>query len=234
VCRALAYKNFIFAEILISNNLDNIIGIINKLLIMNDNDIKKWLEEVFVPTSCFLLDQMITDDAEEAYTVEQLDTIIQEIYRIGESHKRASVKLREYLGIRKYKLNKAFEWTPENMEKFISINQKLNDCWEKLYIEAQSIFKTLNKRVEENDDFLHDFEIEARVNPFIYVPDEDGDMIEVQDCVEEVLIDLVHDDLTINRADFKGGEEYCWYLDREQNWNDTPPFIGKFDEHFIS
>lgn len=172
-------------------------------------------------------------DKLETYTVEQLDEFI--LLDYWNKSKKIDDELEEYLRIRKRKLNETFEWTPENMERFLSLNQKLIDCWKKLFAEAQTIFNVLQKRIDEKDDFLHDFEIEAKVDSDIYVPDEDGELDEPQDCIEEVLMDSLRTvSRIVNRKTF--GSEQCFewviYLDKEQNWNHD--FGGKFDNHFIS
>jgi hypothetical protein len=146
-------------------------------------------------------------------------------------------ELSDYLYTRQNKMNKAFEWTPENMEKLLRLNQKLIDCFEKIRAEAEQIIKTLKKRIDDKDPFLHDYEIEGRVIPFILVPDENGQLSEPDEGIERVLMDSFHNDIDLhihlNEMEHLDLDRFI-YLNKEQNWNDDWRFEGKFSEHFIS
>ena len=117
------------------------------------------------------------------------------------------------------------------------LNQKLINCWEKLNIEAKQALETLQSRLNKPGDFLHDFNMEAKVSSFIYVPGENGDMYEAENCIEEVLIDSLEDDnYAVNHYEYFNEEclNCIPYLNRECNWNVDSLFKGKFNEHFIS
>ena len=177
-------------------------------------------------------------DKLETYTIEQLEDFV--LLDYWNKSKIIDDKLQEYLSIRQYRINKAFEWTPEDMEKLLCLNQRFIDCWEKLFSEAQGVFNALQKRINEKDDFLHDFEMEAKIESLIMVSNETGEWSEIEDCIEEVLIDslrLPEVACAVNCTSFNSRcvPNNILYLDKEQNWNhEYWYFKGKFDNHFIS
>ena len=172
----------------------------------------------------------------ENLSVEQLEDIILCLYYRYERTKAVEDKIEEALYERSYKLNRAFEWTPENKEKFLRLNQKLIECWEKLDIEAKQTLKTIKSRLSEQGSFLHDFDIEAVVRSFIYVLDEDGEYYEADNCIEDVLINSLEESYCVNHCWYNScdDEDVILYIDRKQNWNIEHWFEGKFNEHFIS
>jgi hypothetical protein len=89
-------------------------------------------------------------------------------------------KLEAALRTRAYKLMQSFEWTPENMERLLYLNQKLMDCFKKLKDEAKQVLDTVQKRIDEKDAFLHDFGIEARITPYFYERGDDTKFYEVE------------------------------------------------------
>ena len=176
----------------------------------------------------------------EDCSVEQLEDIIMRLYRHGRGcfrlEKKEKDELKEALLERQYKINRTFEWTPENREKLLHLNQKMIECWEKLDAEARQTRKTLQKRLDDSDGFLHDFEMEVAVSSLIYVPGDDGKYYEAEDCIEEVLIHSI-DSLGyggVNQVMYSDDDDEIKYLCREHNWNIEPLFKGHFDGHFIS
>ena len=123
-------------------------------------------------------------DKFEAYSIERLEEIA-----IRANQKGDKVKVEVALGERKYKLNQSFEWTPEKKERFLSLNRKLIDCFEKLKTEASATLALLQQRIDNEDDFLRDFEIEIKVTPYFYEACEDGGFYEKEDGIQEVLMD---------------------------------------------
>jgi len=172
-----------------------------------------------------------------SYSVERLEEMILERWNPVAMDK--DEKFTDYLYARKWKINNAFEWTPENMEKLILLNQKLVECWEKLDAEAKQTLKTIKKRLDKSDNFLHDFNMEAVISAFIYVPDENGEFYEADGGIEEVLNFSMPDDGIVNShryhiCDIDKPPSDIIYLDRKQNWNTHPQFDDKFNEHYIS
>jgi len=172
----------------------------------------------------------------ESYPLERLEEMILKRWKVSKEIELDD-ELSDYLYARKRKLNSAFEWTPENMEKLIRLNQKLVECWEKLDVEAKQTLQTIKNRMDKSDDFLQDFNMDAVVQVFILVPDEDEELDEPNEGIEEVLNWVISDNAAVNRGcyslyDLDESSEDIIYLDREQNWNID--FKGRFDEHFIS
>jgi len=76
--------------------------------------------------------------------------------------KTANEKLEEYLSERQNKMNENFEWTPENIDKLLALNNKLTTCFEKLVKEATPIVKALQKRLDEKDVMLQPRLLQSR------------------------------------------------------------------------
>jgi len=175
----------------------------------------------------------------ESLSVEQLEEFILHLYYNRKyRHKTEEVKekLESALYERQSKINQTFEWTPENKEKFLRLNQKFIECWEKLDIEARQIFKTLKNRFNNQDGFLHDFEIDAYVTPSIFVDDEDGDYGEAYDCIEAVLIETHNENIHGKRyyGNCSSDEKFLKQGLRLLNYNIDRFLDEKFNEHFIS
>jgi len=169
----------------------------------------------------------------EKMTLTELESYIQKLYKDQEVNRE---KLEACLNQRGCILNQAFEWTSENKEKLLRLNQKLIECWEKVDAEAKQTLKILNERINQPDDFLQDFNMEARVCSLIYKPDESGEFYEAEDCIEEVLNDFVNNSYVVNVKSYfaKDSDDHILYLDRNQNWNDDRWFKGEFDDVYIS
>jgi hypothetical protein len=172
----------------------------------------------------------------ENYSVEQLNEHILQLVEQKKRRKRAEKRksfgdaLSVALGERQSKLNRDFEWTPENCEKFLLLNQQLIQLWEKLHHEAKQTFDVIQSRINDPDDFLQDFNMTARIEVYICVPDENGKLCGVQDFLIDSICELVNSQSYYCETNFA----HNIYLDREQNWNFEHRFEGKFDNHFIS
>ncbi|GHV11534.1 hypothetical protein FACS1894162_7070 [Bacteroidia bacterium] len=168
----------------------------------------------------------------ESYSIEDLERKAYNAMRTEDED-----ELEAALSVRQWKLNEVFEWTPENKEKLLHLNTKLIECFEKLKAEATIHLKTLeHRRKDANDAFLQDFEIEAKVMPYIFAKDEVlGNTYEFDSPIAEVLNadwnDYVNLQFSISNMD---DLNRILYLNREQNWNIDHWFKGQFDEHFIS
>jgi hypothetical protein len=144
-------------------------------------------------------------------------------------------QLEDILRARKYKLNRQFEWTPENKARLLHLNDKLMDSFDKLKAEAIAVLQTLQDRVNAKDGFLHDFEIEANVTPYFYEEAEDGERYEKDTGIEEVLMrkweDWLLDFSVSNIEAFNSVNEL--YFDKKMNWN-IEILTGEFDDSYIS
>ena len=166
----------------------------------------------------------------QTYSICQLEELIGSMgYR-----KRAMKmdrKLESLLHARQHKLNAAFEWTPENTEKILALDKRMIECFEKLRAEAIPLLDEFQKRIKNKDAFLQDFELNAKVTPFILIPDENGELEEPDAGIERVLMDWIPEHaLSFSRRTIND----TLYLDREQNWHDDPVFEGKFEGRHIS
>lgn len=182
----------------------------------------------------WMLFQKTMEDV-KTLTIDQLETLILDLQnRKIETAYSVKVKLEAYLTERQDKINQAFEWTSENIEKLLSLDQKMMACFEKLYDEAKPLVSSLQQRIENQDSFLCDFEIEASVTPFIMVSNEKGDLIEAEDGIERVLMDDL--DNAILSCSFRmfGDKHDILYLDKEQNWCNHGIFKDHFKEKHVS
>jgi len=169
----------------------------------------------------------------EKMTLTELETLIEKLYKDQDVNRE---KIEACLSKRRGLLNQAFEWTPENKGKLLRLNQRLIECWEKVDAEAKQTLKILNERINQPDDFLQDFNMEARVCSLIYKPDENGEFYEAEDCIEEVLNTFVNESYVVNIHTYFANDldDHILYLDREQNWNTDRCFNGEFNAVFIS
>jgi len=163
----------------------------------------------------------------EPYTVEQLEEVILDNRK---SVKKVDDKLECYMEVRQWKINETFEWTPENREKLLHLNQKLMNCFEKLRNEAIPIVAVLEKRLDDKDAFLHDYEIEGTVKPFILTADNEEPCDGIDNILHEIWDDWA---LKIDLRTQKWFNDNL-YLTKDLNWNIDRHLKGQFDEHYIS
>jgi hypothetical protein len=172
----------------------------------------------------------------ETLSVEELNNFI--MLRYWEKDEQIDDELENYLQLRTWKLKETFEWTEENREKLLRLDQKYIACWEKLREEARSLIPDLEKRRNEDDNF--DFEIEAKIKSYISVPNENGEMTHVENCIEEIVFDALNDDNSSHYFVLNAtlSSEFCLndilYLDKEMNGGTDPWFNGLFDNEYIS
>ena len=220
-------------EIIIAKNRNGILGD----MLLKSNSYSCDDDEIIEKISQFIdekredVNQYLDMDLENL-SVEQLEEVILRLYYKHELTKAVKEKLDDALSKRKYKINQAFEWTHEKKEKFLRLNQKFLECWEKMDAEA---LQTLKNRANETDDF----EVDVNVLSFIHVADEYGDDWEAEDCIEEVLIDLLPEIEWVNHYSYdfsklEPSSDITYYIDREHNCNFKNYLRGNFDEHFIS
>ncbi|MDF9833084.1 hypothetical protein M2103_001301 [Ereboglobus sp. PH5-5] len=166
-------------------------------------------------------------DELHACTLEQLE---RKISLIG-CH--SGDKLRALLLARQLKLNASFEWTQENIEKLLALDRRMIECFEKLRDEAKPLLAEFQKRIETKDAFLQDFEMDAKVTPFILEANENGELEVLDTGVERVLSEfLPENELTIRCRTWTLEDNI--YFNDELNWNSDPVFEGKLNGHYIS
>jgi hypothetical protein len=87
--------------------------------------------------------------------------------------------LHDILLERAIKLNRNFEWSNENKQKFLKVNDKFMFVFEKAYNEALSVAHELENRISLNDKFIKDYEIEIKITPYMddrFYNDNSGDI----------------------------------------------------------
>jgi hypothetical protein len=107
------------------------------------------------------------------YSVEILESLAIELYKNdfeGKTNTRDYRMIHNILMERARKLNRNFTWTSENVDRFLKINDKLMEVYEKTYKEAKSVVSGLEKRIQDNDPFLKDYMVEIELNPCMYEP----------------------------------------------------------------
>ena len=72
----------------------------------------------------------------EKLNIEEIETLILSHCNVKKKRDKADEKLEDYLYERRSRMNEKFEWTPENIDKLLSLNQKFISCFEKLAEEA--------------------------------------------------------------------------------------------------
>jgi len=183
-----------------------------------------------------------TTEEVENHTVAQLE---ETIYQYCCQRSRANKPLfddkhKAYLFVRKNKLDSAFEWTAENKEKLLCLNAKMIDCFEKIKVEAFVLYGTLEKRINKNDDFLHDYMIGAQVYPSSeYTHNNDGSLEDAEILHDEIYSMLSTDlenKLYVGLSVFQDNPDdtIIPYLDKKNNCNSATYFNGAFDDVFIS
>ena len=109
----------------------------------------------------------------EQYSVETLEQIAIKFYEEGYSHYRLGeddIILHSILHERISILNNEFEWTNENKEKILRINEMITQTFQKAHNEALYSAKELKNKILKNDDFIKDFDIEIELS--FYMNDE--------------------------------------------------------------
>ncbi|GHT19032.1 hypothetical protein AGMMS4957_02420 [Bacteroidia bacterium] len=124
-------------------------------------------------------------DAREAevksFSIEQINDRLCEIQKLGKEEYDGELYL--LLEERKRNLDAAFEWTDENIAKFVKINQQMIDYRQKMLAKVKIIAKEAEERMSK-DSFFEDMEVHARVIPQIaYWSEEDKVMYVVEDGV---------------------------------------------------
>lgn len=137
----------------------------------------------------------------------------------------------QILHIRKRLLNKQFVFTEENKQRLLSLNERLMKTLEVAREEVKKAQGELEEWMSPKDENLHDYEIDARVTPYILVPDEDGELGEPDDGILELLNYVLNDNLI--SFSFRGMDESI-YFDTELNWAGYEHIgEGHLTDHYI-
>jgi hypothetical protein len=176
------------------------------------------------------------------YSVETLESLAVEIYKndfLGSTNTQDRDILDAILEERFCKLNNNFTWTPEKIDRLLKINDKLMEVFEKAFREAKSVVSGLHKRIEENDPFLKDYQVDIELRPYWhpyrhvphFVSGEEIDKEPYDDfgfvLSEPISGFAVIEDSLGHYATFDPSEKPTLYLNKSLNWN-----ITYFDEAF--
>lgn len=142
-----------------------------------------------------------------------------EFYRdICKDSRNRKRNLQQMLFERQQELDDAFIWTPRKVSRLVCIGKKVEKCLEKMWDEVLRVREVSFGRMRRGGEvFLHDFEIRARIVPFIYSTNENGEWIE-NEGIFEILCDWAMDFALIGFAN-----DSSLYFDRSLNWNSATP-----------
>ena len=133
-----------------------------------------------------------------------------------------SDELKKMLWERQKRLDDSFVWTPEAVERFVSINDKIQDCFDKLYVEQIQVHDNIEKRLaDKNETFLNNFNLDLRVVPFVCSLNKDGDVVE-NDGIFEILCNLTKP-ISLQFMGIEREERDDIHFDRSLNWNHATP-----------
>ena len=127
--------------------------------------------------------------------------------------------LEQILRKRRYKLDNIFEWSNENKQAFLNINDKILQVFENTYNKAISIACELEDKIENDDGFLKDYEIVFFITLYM-----DEKYYDEESNIESVLSEpeskfsLIHDSISHSHYD-KHAKKKSVYFDRSFNWN---------------
>jgi hypothetical protein len=165
----------------------------------------------------------------EKHSVPELETMAIE----SDKHKAKDDTLADILYVRQEKLNDAFVFTPENIEKILWIDRQLKDRINKLQQEGERIVRRLEREIKKKNSLFNDYEIMVLVFPKILEwSEEEQSMIEPEDRIHELLECNSHHDTHI---EFDPSYKHNCYFDEEKlNWNNMiGARNGEFEGHHI-
>jgi hypothetical protein len=140
------------------------------------------------------------------------------------------------LKVRKYRMNRQFVYTQEHIRQILSLNKKIMDALEMLCCEAEEELRQMHERKCNNDLFLHDFSVECKLTPDIFVKDEEtGNMYEVDEGIDALLIDTLPEHVLWW---FEGGTPEDLrdhlYFSKDLNWNECDGLSnGELSDYYI-
>jgi hypothetical protein len=160
----------------------------------------------------------------EKYSLEEIESLINELYKI--SFSKYEYLLLDLLGARRHISDKDFKWTDENKKKLIKISDKFFEVFETAHKKAVSIASDIEEKIKNNDDFIKDYKISIKINP--YINDEYYENNNIGYCLSEpesLDAPIFH---SFRHSSYKDElERIPIYIDRSLNWN-----IEYFDDIF--
>jgi len=115
------------------------------------------------------------------YTVQKLESLAVYLWTNDRKYSFLACHwmLQDILAERRRKLNTGFQWTDENKQRLLAVNDKLMEVFGKAHREALAVAESLEARIANNDPFLKDYEIEIELTPYIGGREEDDGFVEV-------------------------------------------------------
>jgi hypothetical protein len=166
-------------------------------------------------------------------SIEILELIASKIYNGSELYLRKSCFdiLDKILLERALKIGSTFEWTDENKQKLLKVNDKFMQVFEDAYNEAVFFANELENRINNNDKFIKDYEVEIRITPYMsdrfYNDDINGN------CIGYVLSEPdPHSPINFSFGHYHFQCEKPIYLDKSLNWN-REYFGDTFKDNYI-
>jgi hypothetical protein len=172
----------------------------------------------------------------ENYPVQILELLASRVYKTSQRHFRHFRRIGRFgildniLFKRVIKLNNNFEWTNENKQKFLNINDKFMQVFEASYNEALSIADVLENRIKNNDKFIKDYEIEIKIAPYMGDEFYNDDLTGIGDILSEPEPHFSPINFSFGHSCFD--HETPIYLDKSFNWN-IEYFGDTFKDNYI-
>ncbi|MDR0927151.1 MAG: hypothetical protein LBO69_05230 [Ignavibacteria bacterium] len=199
---------------------------------LNKDNPKELLDFLLTLSSDYIYDELGKLSIE---TLENLACRHSIYLRVEAIPRESRILVQQILCERAVKLNKNFEWNQENKTRFLLINDKLTSVFKSAYEEGLSVANELEKRMQNNDIFIKDYEIEIIVMPYfkcMYKDDLGGiscEELEIAfNCDNRFAFLLCEPDYypindVINHSSINpssiGNECVSIFLDTSLNWN---------------
>jgi hypothetical protein len=174
-------------------------------------------------------------DETGTYPLASLEVLAIEAFKKHNSRRRnndLTDLLNMLLGHRALMLNKSFIWSHEQSQKLIKISDAFMNNFDRAYSEALRISFDMEKRIQDANDFVQDYDIEIQLTPY---KNEENDDIEIS-TIHGILSELVSDSILTysitHRCYDEEQKELPVYLDKSVNWN-IQYFGNTFDNDYI-
>jgi hypothetical protein len=157
--------------------------------------------------------------------------------RCGYSHHDLGYLLSTILRERKKRLDAEFQWTDRHKARFLSVNNKLLDACEKGWQEALATAEVLEKRIEQKDSLLKDYDVKVKLSAWPRIKGDQEWVVSEYLGTESLRSmdgclrygDNKYDPLRLNEEGFKPSIT----IDKSLNWTDKLPFSREFDNEYI-
>ena len=168
-------------------------------------------------------------DKLEIYPVNTLELLAKELCEKTIFIKAPDILLDTILSKRVKKLNRNFEWTNENKQRFLKVNNTFMQVFEVAYDEALAVADELENRIKNDDKFVKDYEIKITLDT--YIQDHAYDDPDFKFVLVEPKFNMLSH--RISHCNFSERiMEKPTYLDKSRNWNNEY-FGDTFNDDYI-